>query len=54
MSLSYNFINGNIVEKGSVPSDGNWHSIGCVLTSGIYIISITDANDRISKKLFVD
>lgn len=47
-------LNGNIVEKGSVPSDGNWHSIGCVLTSGIYIISITDANDRISKKLFVD
>ena len=47
-------LNGNIVEKGSVPSDGNWHSIGCVLNSGIYIISITDANDRISKKLFVD
>lgn len=47
-------LNGNIVDIGSVPSDGNWHSIGSVLASGIYIISITDANDRISKKLFVD
>lgn len=47
-------LNGNLVDKGYVPSDGNWHSIGCVLTSGIYIISITDDNDRISKKLFVN
>ena len=37
-----NSLNGYIVAKGSVPSDGNWHPIGCVLTSGIYIISITD------------